>query len=130
MKEGTDVAVITLGPIGTTAAEAIRQAESQCSGLSVAHYDLRFLKPLDEEMLTEIGQRFQHIITIEDGARMGGMGSAVLEWMDDHGFRPEIKRLGLPDHFVEHGAVGELRRIVGLDEHSICLLYTSPSPRD
>ena len=120
MKEGTDVAVITLGPIGTTAAEAIRQAESQCSGLSVAHYDLRFLKPLDEEMLTEIGQRFQHIITIEDGARMGGMGSAVLEWMDDHGFRPEIKRLGLPDHFVEHGAVGELRRIVGLDEHSIC----------
>ena len=120
MKEGTDVAVITLGPIGTTAAEAIRKAESQRPGLSVAHYDLRFLKPLDEEMLSAIGQRFSHIITIEDGARMGGMGSAVLEWMDDHGFHPEIKRLGLPDHFVEHGAVGELRRIVGLDEHTIC----------
>lgn len=120
MKEGTDVAVITLGPIGTTAAEAIRQAEAQKPGLSVAHYDLRFLKPLDEEMLTAIGQRFSHIITIEDGARMGGMGSAVLEWMDDHGYHPEVIRLGLPDHFVEHGAVGELRRIVGLDEHAIC----------
>lgn len=120
MKEGTDVAVITLGPMGTTAAEAIRQAEAQKPGLSVAHYDLRFLKPLDEEMLTAIGQRFSHIITIEDGARMGGMGSAVLEWMDDHGYHPEVIRLGLPDHFVEHGAVGELRRIVGLDEHAIC----------
>ena len=120
LKEGRDIAVITLGPIGTTAAEAIRQAEAQKPGLSIAHYDLRFLKPLDEMMLTIIAQRFQHIFTIEDGSRMGGMGSAVLEWMDDHGYSPEVIRLGLPDHFIEHGTVEELHQIVGLDTHSIC----------
>ncbi len=120
LKEGRDIAVITLGPIGTTAAEAIRQAEAQKPGLSIAHYDLRFLKPLDEMMLTSIAQRFQHIFTIEDGSRMGGMGSAVLEWMDDHGYSPEVIRLGLPDHFIEHGTVEELCQIVGLDTHSIC----------
>ena len=120
LKEGRDIAVITLGPIGTTAADAIRQAEAQKPGLSIAHYDLRFLKPLDEMMLTIIAQRFQHIFTIEDGSRMGGMGSAVLEWMDDHGDSPEVIRLGLPDHFIEHGTVEELRQIVGLDTHSIC----------
>lgn len=120
LKEGRDIAVITLGPIGTTAAEAIRQAEAQKPGLSIAHYDLRFLKPLDEMMLTIIAQRFQHIFTIEDGSRLGGMGSAVLEWMDDHGYSPEVIRLGLPDHFIEHGTVEELRQIVGLDTHSIC----------
>lgn len=120
LKEGRDIAVITLGPIGTTAAEAIRQAEAQKPGLSIAHYDLRFLKPLDEMMLTSIAQRFQHIFTIEDGSRVGGMGSAVLEWMDDHGYSPEVIRLGLPDHFIEHGTVEELRQIVGLDTHSIC----------
>lgn len=120
LKEGRDIAVITLGPIGTTAAEAIRQAEAQKPGLSIAHYDLRFLKPLDEMMLTIIAQRFQHIFTIEDGSRMGGMGSAVLEWMDDHGYSPEVIRLGLPDHFIEHGTVEELRQIVGLDTYSIC----------
>lgn len=120
LKEGRDIAVITLGPIGTTVAEAIRQAEAQKPGLSIAHYDLRFLKPLDEMMLTIIAQRFQHIFTIEDGSRVGGMGSAVLEWMDDHGYSPEVIRLGLPDHFIEHGTVEELRQIVGLDTHSIC----------
>lgn len=120
LKEGRDIAVITLGPIGTTAAEAIRQAEAQKPGLSIAHYDLRFLKPLHEMMLTIIAQRFQHIFTIEDGSRVGGMGSAVLEWMDDHGYSPEVIRLGLPDHFIEHGTVEELRQIVGLDTHSIC----------
>lgn len=120
LKEGRDIAVITLGPIGITAAEAIRQAEAQKPGLSIAHYDLRFLKPLDEMMLTIIAQRFQHIFTIEDGSRVGGMGSAVLEWMDDHGYSPEVIRLGLPDHFIEHGTVEELRQIVGLDTHSIC----------
>ena len=120
LKEGRDIAVITLGPIGTTAAEAIRQAEAQKPGLSIAHYDLRFLKPLDEMMLTIIAQRFQYIFTIEDGSRVGGMGSAVLEWMDDHGYSPEVIRLGLPDHFIEHGTVEELRQIVGLDTHSIC----------
>ncbi len=119
LKEGTDVAVVTLGPIGTVAAEAIRKAESANASLSVAHYDLRFLKPLDEDMLHAIGQKFRRIVTVEDGARMGGMGSAVLEWMEDHGYRPAIVRLGLPDSFVEHGTVSQLRRLVGLDADSI-----------
>ncbi len=119
LKAGTDVAVVTLGPIGTTAAEAIRKAEAEKASLSVAHYDLRFLKPLDEEMLHTIGQKFSRIVTVEDGVRMGGMGSAVLEWMEDHGYRPSIVRLGLPDAFVEHGSVGQLRRLVGLDADSM-----------
>ena len=119
LKEGRDVALISLGPIGTTAAEAIKQVEEENADLSIAHYDLRFLKPLDEEMLHQIGRTFSRIVTIEDGARMGGMGSAVLEWMEDHGYRPSVKRLGLPDTFVEHGTVAELRHIVGLDIESI-----------
>ena len=119
LKEGRDVALISLGPIGTAAASAIEQVENENATLSIAHYDLRFLKPLDEEMLHHIGQNFSRIVTIEDGARMGGMGSAILEWMDDHGYRPVVKRLGLPDEFVEHGTVAELRHIVGLDVESI-----------
>ena len=80
---------------------------------------MRFLKPLDEEMLTEIGQKFKKIITVEDGVRKGGMGTAVMEWMSDHGFSPIIRRLGLPDNFVEHGTVKELQAIVGIDKESI-----------
>ena len=115
LREGTgQTAVLTIGPIGNVAAEAIRE-----SGLDVAHYDMRFLKPLDESILEEVGKRYQRIVTIEDGVREGGLGSAVLEWMADHGYKPDIKRLGLPDHFVEHGAVGELHRLVGLDKESI-----------
>jgi len=114
LHNGTDVAVVTIGPIGVTAAEAIKEF-----GDRVAHYDLRFLKPLDEEMLSEIGSQFQRIITIEDGVRSGGMGSAVLEWMSDHGYSPVVRRLGLPDAFVEHGKVSELQAIVGIDKAGI-----------
>lgn len=120
LKQGTDAAVITLGPIGTEAAKAIGMAEAARPGLSIAHYDLRFLKPLDEELLHEVGRLFKRVITIEDGVRMGGMGSAVMEWFADHGYSPTIVRMGLPDEFVEHGSVGELRHIVGLDADSIC----------
>lgn len=120
LKQGTDAAVITLGPIGTEAAKAISMAEAARPGLSIAHYDLRFLKPLDEELLHEVGRHFKRVITIEDGVRMGGMGSAVMEWFADHGYSPTIVRMGLPDEFVEHGSVGELRHIVGLDADSIC----------
>gem|GEM_PF-2772952 len=88
-------------------------------GVSVAHYDMRFLKPLDENILHEVGEKFKKVITIEDGVRNGGLGSAVTEWMSDHGYTPRITRLGLPDEFVEHGEVDELRRIVGLDMESI-----------
>ena len=115
--DGSDVAVVTIGPIGVQAAEAIDELGALTA--KVAHYDLRFLKPLDEEMLHEIGQRFKKIVTIEDGVRKGGMGTAVMEWMSDHGYYPAIQRLGIPDHFVEHGTVEELRRIVGIDKESI-----------
>lgn len=120
MREGSDIAVVTLGPIGNLAADAIQALSKQPGAPSVAHYDLRFLKPLDEEMLHEIGENFSRIVTVEDGVRMGGMGSAVLEWMADHGYKPEVKRLGLPDTFVEHGTIPELQSIVGIDAESIC----------
>lgn len=119
LRDGADMAVITIGPTGVEAAAAIDEiANSQ--KLSIAHYDLRFLKPLDEDLLHEIGQRFQKVVTIEDGVRNGGMGSAVMEWMNDHGYRPVVRRLGIPDHFVEHGTVAQLRHIVGIDKESIC----------
>jgi len=112
------VAILTLGPIGNdalkAAVECAMQHQVQC-----AVYDMRFLKPLDEKILDEVGRQYQHVITIEDGVRNGGLGSAVLEWMSDHGYQPHITRLGLPDHFVEHGTVAELRQIVGLDIESI-----------
>ena len=121
LRDGSDLAVITIGPIGHDVEEAISQwltANGQ-QPTTIAHYDLRFLKPLDEELLHEIGRKFHKIITVEDGVRNGGMGSAVLEWMADHGYAPAIRRLGLPDHFVEHGTVGELQQIVGIDKESI-----------
>lgn len=119
LKDGTDIAVVTLGPIGNIAACAIAQAEKE-QGLSIAHYDLRFLKPLDEEMLHEIGQRFQRIVTVEDGVISGGMGSAVLEFMADHGYKPDVRRIGVPDQFIEHGTVAELYHLCGMDEEGIC----------
>ena len=119
LKEGTDVAVLTLGPIGNDAAEAIAEVEKETEGLSVAHYDMRFLKPLDEKLLHEIGSRFNRIVTIEDGVRMGGFGSAVLEWMSDHDYHPHVIRMGLPDEFVEHGTIAQLREIVHMDKKSI-----------
>lgn len=118
LKEGEDVAVLTLGPLGQVAAQAIAEAEAE-GGIRVAHYDLRFLKPLDTELLEEVGRRFRKVVTVEDGVRMGGMGSAVLEYFADNGLHPEVVRLGLPDNFVEHGTPEELYRIVGLDKESI-----------
>ncbi|MBO5187412.1 MAG: 1-deoxy-D-xylulose-5-phosphate synthase [Prevotella sp.] len=119
LKDGKDVAVLTIGPIGNVAAQAIAEAEEENKNLSVAHYDMRFLKPLDEKILTEVAANFSRIITVEDGARAGGFGSAVQEWMADHGRYPKIERIGLPDSFVEHGTVDQLRQITGLDKDSI-----------
>ena len=116
LRKGTDVAVITLGPIGNDVAELLDEMQGT---KQVAHYDLRFVKPLDENLLQDIGRKFDKIITIEDGVRNGGMGSAVMEWMADHGFRPQIVRMGLPDAFVEHGSVAQLRKLVSLDADSI-----------
>lgn len=115
LRDGEDVAVLTLGPIGNLAQQAIEQA-----GISAAHYDMRFLKPMDERLLEEIGQHFKHIVTIEDGVRTGGLGSAVLEWMNDHEYQPKIVRIGLPDtRFVEHGTVDQLYKLCGMDVESI-----------
>lgn len=124
LRDGKDVAVLTLGPIGNDAALAIEELASSAEDsseakLSVAHYDMRFLKPLDENILQEVAEKFSRIVTIEDGVRMGGFGSAVLEWMSDHGYHPQVTRLGIPDDFIEHGKVSELREIVGLDKNSI-----------
>lgn len=124
LKSGKDIALLTLGPIGTEGAKAIQMFEQQHPDKSIAHYDMRFLKPLDEALLTEVAQNFQHIVTLEDGVRIGGLGSAVLEWLDDHHYAPNVVRLGLPDAFVEHGTVAELRHIVGLDAESICAVFS------
>lgn len=118
LKEGNDLAVITLGPIGNTAAQAIRRVEEEGKG-SIAHYDLRFLKPLDTALLDEVGRRFRRIVTVEDGVRLGGMGSAVLEYLSDQGCLPVIRRLGLPDRFVQHGPVGDLYALCGIDAEGI-----------
>ena len=121
IREGSDVAVITIGPMGYDVESAIRQIEDEDPNHKnrVAHYDLRFLKPLDDHLLDEVGSKFKRVITIEDGVRNGGMGSAVLEWMSDHGYHPDVVRLGLPDCFVEHGTVAQLREKWGLDVPSI-----------
>lgn len=118
LKDGKDIAVLTLGPLGNVAADAIAEAEKE-SGVSVAHYDMRFLKPLDTALLDEVGSRFKRVVTVEDGARIGGLGSAVLEYFADKGIKADVVRLGLPDNFVEHGKPEELYRIVGLDKKSI-----------
>lgn len=118
MHEGHDVAVLTIGPIGNVAAEAVAEVEAE-GQFTVAHYDMRYLKPIDGGILDEVGQRFSRVITVEDGVRCGGLGTAVTEWMADHHYTPEIVRLGLPDEFVEHGTVSELRRIAGIDKATI-----------
>lgn len=123
LKDGKHVAVLSLGPIGTEVAKAIMIAEMKSCNegrtLSVAHYDMRFLKPIDTDILDEVGKNFQKIVTIEDGVIKGGLGSAVLEYMADKGYKPEVVRLGIPDKFIEHGTVAELRKIIGVDAESI-----------
>ena len=123
LRDGSDVAVLSIGPIGNDVAEAIASLSSQASEASIpsaAHYDMRFLKPIDETILQEVAEKFNRIVTVENGVKTGGLGSAIIEWMNDHGYHPEIIRLGLPDtQFVEHGTVKELQHIVGLDKEAI-----------
>ena len=119
LHDGKDVAVLSIGPIGNNVTRAIAQLNEESGKITVAHYDMRFLKPLDEDILEEVGRNFKRVITVENGVIKGGLGSAVLEWMNDHGYSPRVQRLGLPDHFVEHGTVKELMHIVGIDEEGI-----------
>ena len=123
LKEGIDLAVLSIGPIGTEVAQAITMAEMEAANsgrqLSVAHYDMRFLKPIDTDLLDEVGHKFNRIITVEDGVVEGGLGSAVLEYMSDHNLAPHVHRIGIPDRFIEHGTVPELRHLIGMDAAAI-----------
>lgn len=119
ISDGSDVAVLSYGPIGNDVQTAISQLAAEGSSLSVAHYDMRFCKPLDTEVLESVSQRFSRIVTIEDGQLAGGFGSAVLEWLSDNGKTTRVRRIGLPDRFIEHGTVNELRHIAGTDIESI-----------
>jgi 1-deoxy-D-xylulose-5-phosphate synthase len=117
VKEGTDLAILTFGHIGNFAAKAAEMIDAD--GFSVAHYDMRFVKPLDEYLLQEIGQNFKTIITVEDGCLQGGFGSAVLEWLNDNGYNTKVIRLGIPDRFVDHGTQQQLYKECGFDVDGI-----------
>ena len=119
LKEGKNLAIITLGPIGNIASDAIVAYEAEHTDCKIAHYDLRFLKPLDEKMLHEIAQSYENIITLEDGCLKGGMGSCLLEFFADNGYTPKVIRLGIPDKFIEHGSVPELYDICGIDKQHV-----------
>ena len=114
IRDGKDMAILSIGPIGNIVEKAIEELNR-----SIAHYDMRFVKPLDGKLLQEVAEQFKTIITIEDGAKDGGMGSAVSEWMNDHNYSPRIIRLGLPDKFVEHGTVDELFEACGISKDAI-----------
>lgn len=119
LKDGNDLAVLSIGAVGNAAADAIAEIEQAHPDISIAHYDLRFAKPLDEELLEEVARRFNRIVTVEDGILKGGVGSAVLEYMADHDHTPHVRRLGIPDRFIEHGAVDILRHLCGIDKEGI-----------
>lgn len=114
LRDGEKTVVLSLGPIGNDVAKVISD-----NNLNVGHYDVRFVKPLDEAMLRDVAEHYDRIVTIEDGVRNGGMGSAVLEWLSDNGYQKQVVRMGLPDAFVEHGTIAQLRKLVGLDNDTI-----------
>jgi 1-deoxy-D-xylulose-5-phosphate synthase len=117
IREGEDIAILTIGHIGNYAVTACDMLEKE--GFNPAHYDMRFVKPLDEAMLHEVFGKFKKVVTVEDGCLMGGFGSAVLEWMVDSGYQAQVKRLGIPDRIVEHGEQIELHRECGFDPEGI-----------
>lgn len=116
LQEGKEVAVLSIGAIGNTVQDALM---SLPNGAEIGHYDMRWLKPLDGELLTAVAKRYTTIITAEDGMISGGLGSAVLEWMADHGYSPRVVRIGVHDQFVEHGSTAELNHMLGLDAEGI-----------
>ena len=117
MREGKDVAFLTLGPLGKAMESVVDEAAKL--GVSVAHYDMRFLKPIDTDILREVGEKFRYVVTLEDGCVNGGLGSAVVEYMAENGYTPTIKVVGIPDMFVEHGTPDELYRVCGMDKDSV-----------
>ena len=117
LKDGNDVALLTLGPIGKLMEPVVESAAKE--GISVAHYDIRFVKPLDEEMLHAVGKKFKNIVTVEDGVVSGGAGSAIIEFMAANGYTPTIRCIGIPDTFVEHGTTEQLYEICGMDKDTV-----------
>ncbi len=117
LSDGSDVVIISAGTMANEVNRAIKIL--QLAGISVAHYDAVFIKPLDNEMMEEIAQKGLPIVTVEDGAIAGGLGSAVMEWLSDHGYQLQVKRIGVPDRFIAHGTVAQLRKICGMDSDSI-----------
>ena len=117
LREGTDIALLTIGPIGKSIANVADEAAKE--GISVAHYDMRFLKPIDEKILHEVANKFGHIITLEDGTIKGGLGSAVTEFMAQNGYTPRIHIMGIPDEFVEHGTTSELYHLCKMDKAAV-----------
>ena len=115
--EGNDLAILSIGHVGNYVVEATEDLRKE--GMQVGHYDMRFAKPLDEELLHTICKRYKYLITIEDGCLMGGFGSAVLEFMADHNYFLKVQRLGIPDRVVEHGEQIELHRECGFDPQAI-----------
>ena len=123
LKDGKDVAVLSIGPIGNIAVQAIEKAKE--SGVDAAHYDMIYLKPIDEELLHEVGKNFRRIVTVENGAVQGGLGTAVMEFMMENGYAPTIQRIGIPDRFIEYGTIPELYRLCGMDMESIVKIIIS-----
>ena len=122
IQDGDDLAILSFGAIGFAAKDACKELRS--SNISMAHYDMRFAKPLDKELLTEIFKKHNKVITLEDGCLQGGFGSAILEWMSENGVQAEVKRLGIPDKFIEHGTQAELYKECGYHTDDIVKLAT------
>lgn len=119
LKDGHDIAVLSIGHIGNNVTEAIKVLNEEGCDISVAHYDMRFVKPLDKKLLATVASAFDNIITVEDGVREGGFGSAVTEWLADNHYHANVIRLGLPNKFIEHGTVAQLQHIAEIDTEAI-----------
>ena len=119
----SDIAVLSIGNIGSSVAHAIEKAAA--AGVKATHYDMIFLKPIDEDILREVASKYSRIITVENGTVLGGLGSVVMEWMADNGYSPRIKRIGIPDKFIAQGTVNELHKLCGMDVDSIAAMLTS-----
>ena len=117
LRKGNDIAILTIGHVGNFAASACDKLEME--NIHAAHYDMRFVKPLDENLLKKIFKKFSQVITVEDGVIAGGFGSAIIEYMSDHNFHANIRRLGIPDRFIDHGTQQELYHECGFDEEGI-----------